>query len=229
MAARAQGEGKARGMLGPFAMIVGVAGAALAWAARNRQRRLAPIAEAVEGRSIAGLGSGRYRVAGRVEPTATSPSAVDGMACVYIERAEYRQVGSSLVPLLREVERCFVSHPFWLDDGTGRLLVDPSRAAVEAATLAGDDGLTAERRLRAGEEIEMVATFRPAEVEGDGGPYRAPALVWEATDDELGPPRITHRTERGMMTHTDDVTSFLRGTGTVLLAIGALLGILALF
>lgn len=216
-------------MLGLVATSVGIVGAALALGARARQRRLAPLPDAAEGRSIAGLASGRYRVAGRVEPTTTSPSAVDGLPCVYIERAEYRQVGSSVVPLLREVERCLIAHPFWLDDGTGRLLVDPSCAAIEAATLGGDDGLTAERRLRAGEEIEMVATFRPAEVEGDGGPYRAPALAWEATEDELGPPRITHRTERDMVRPTDDVTAFLRGTGTVLLAIGSLLGILALF
>ena len=214
-------------MLGLFATLVGASGVALALGARARQRRLAPIRDAAEGRTIAGLDSGRFRVAGRVQPLNTSPSAVDGLSCVYIERAEYRSVGSSLVPLLREVDRCLVAHPFWLDDGTGRLLVDPSRAAVDAATLAGDDGLTAERRLRAGEEIEIVATFRPADVEGDGGPYRAPALAWEATDDELGPPRITHRTERDMVSPTDDVTAFLRGTGAVLLAIGVLLGILA--
>jgi len=214
-------------MLWILAIVAGATGAALASLARRRHAALRPIADGAEGRSIGSLAEGRFRVAGRVVPIVTSPSAVDGLPCVYRERAEYRLVGTSFVPLLREVERDLVAHPFYLDDGTGRLLVDPAGAVIDAATLDGDDGLTAERRLRADEEIELVGSFRPAVVEDDGGPYRAPALAWEAFEDVYGPPRITHRTEKGMMVPLDDVVALMRGTGIALVALAAVLGILA--
>lgn len=134
-------------------------------------------------------------------PIETSRSAVDGSDCVYVERAEYRSVGTGLVPLLREVEHAAATHPFYLDDGTGRLLVDPGLALIECSTATADGGLTAERRIRASEEVALVATFAAVEADhepGDG-PYRAAARRWTPVADDAGPPRLSHRTEASMV------------------------------
>ena len=203
-----------------FVALVATAGAGLLWWAQARIRRLVPVREAVARRSIGELGPGRFRLTGRVVPIQTTPSGIDASPCVYVEHAEYRTVGTELVPLLREVEHRVVAHPFHLDDGTGRLVVDPGRTVVETVTLYEDEGLTAERRLRAGEEVELVASFRPRAAESDGGPYRGAARGWEAVMDECGPPRLSLGAEpTGSIVAVDDVSSFLRGVGVVLLVL----------
>ena len=195
--------------------------------AHTRVRRMRPIAEAVAHRSIADLGPGRFRVIGRVVPLSTTKSAIDDSPCVYVERAEYRTVGSELVPLLREVDRRVFAHPFQLDDGTGRLIVDPGLAVIDTSTLSEDDGLLVERRVRAGEEVELVASFLPRPVEGDGGPYRGSARSWEAITDEHGPPRVGFPTV-GLLAiaPSDDISSFMRGVAVVLLVVSAVVAAL---
>lgn len=204
-----------------FGLGLGVALAMLT-AARLRTRRLAPILEAAPLRTVAELAAGRYRVVGRVVATDTTASAVDGMPCVFVEHAEYRTVGSELVPLLREVDHRTVAHPFYLDDGTGRILIDPGAAVVEAVTLTEDQGLWAERRLRAGEEVELLATFEPSGVGVDGGPYRAGHTTWQPIVDACGPPRLSYRTEPGMVVASDEVAMFLRGAAFLTLALTTL-------
>jgi hypothetical protein len=179
--------------------------------------------------SIAELAVGRFRVVGRVVPIWATASEIDGEPCVYVERAHYAPVGGGIVPLLREVEHAWAAHPFYLDDGSGRLRVDPADALIECATATGDGGLVAERRLRAGEEIELVARFRPADAasapELDEGPYRGAAGGWEAAPDDAGPPRISYRTEPGMEpVGLDEVSSFLRGAGLLMMATSLLFG-----
>jgi hypothetical protein len=198
------------------------------WWARVRARRLRPIPEACSGRTVAELEAGRFRVTGRVVPIQTSDSGIDGVPCVFLEHVEYRTLGSELVPLMREVEHRLVRHPFFLDDGTGRLWIDPGEASVEAVTVFEDAGLSAERRLRAGEEVELVATFAPCESEADGGPYRAGHFAWRPIADDCGPPRITYRTVSDMVAPADDVTAFLRGAGVLVLVTTTLFGVLSL-
>lgn len=188
--------------------------ALVAWG-RARARRLARLEEAVPGCSIADLSHGRFRVTGRVVPTVTTPSRIDGAACVYVESAEYRTVGSELVPVMRQVGHRAVAYPFYLDDGTGQLLVDPTDVVIEGVTLHADEGYSAEIRLRAGEEVELVATFEPAQVEADGGPYRAPHRSFRAVADEVAPPRISFRTEPGMVVATDPAAAFFGGVAVL--------------
>ncbi|MDQ3036644.1 MAG: hypothetical protein M3Y87_29905 [Myxococcota bacterium] len=199
-----------------------------------RRARPPTVREAAMHTTIADLGPGRFAVRGRVVPIATTRSEVDGAPCVYVERARYTYVGAGLVPLLREVDHGFSAHRFFLDDGSGRLLVDPAETLIDCATASTDGGLFAERRLRAGEEIELVACFRVADHTGtpdlDEGPYRAPAGSWEAAPDAVGPPRISYRTEEGMeRAALDDVSSFLRGAGALMIATSLLLGCVVLW
>lgn len=85
-------------------------GAGLLWAARVRAQGRIPVLEAVPQCAIEELEAGRFRVLGRIVPLETSPSVIDGAACVFLEHAEYRVLGSSLVPLMKEVEHCLVAH-----------------------------------------------------------------------------------------------------------------------
>jgi hypothetical protein len=189
------------------------------WSVR---RTRAPIPrEAAIHSSIGDLTRGRFHIRGRVVPIRTTPSEIDGSACVYVERAHYAHVGG-LVPLLREVDHGYVAHRFFIDDGSGRVLVDPAESLIDCAVASGDGGLTAERRLRAGEDIELVASFRVDEQIDPGdldGPYRAARASWRPEPDACGPPRISFRTEDGMeRAGLDDVNSFLRGAGVLMVA-----------
>lgn len=207
-----------------------VSGLTLLFLARRRRLGIARPLDAARGSAIVDLEHGRFRVTGRVVPIETSLSAVDGAPCVFLERAEYRVIGSRLVPLLREVERRTVSHPFWLDDGSGRLLVDPSRASIEAVTLDADEGLTAERRLRAGEEIELVACFEPRDrvAMAEDGPYRGRAVVWQAADDPQCPPQISYRTDASMLVASDETVGLLRGMGGLMMGVAVAIAALGL-
>lgn len=194
-----------------------------------RRARAPSVREAAARTSIAELAPGRFHVRGRVVPIHTTRSEIDGAECVYVERARYAHVGAGLVPLLREIDHGYAAHRFFLDDGSGRLLVDPAETLIDCATASTDGGLVAERRLRAGEEIELVACFRAADrstaPDLDEGPYRAPAGSWEPGPDAVGPPRISYRTEEGMeRAALDDVSSFLRGAGGLMIATSLLFG-----
>ena len=216
-------------MLPLYVVLAGTAAgtAMVVWSVRRAHAPM--LREGAALTSIAELGPGRFRVVGRVVPIRTTASEIDGAPCVYLERAQYASALGGLVPLLREVDHGWAAHRFYLDDGSARLLVDPAEVLIECATATGDGGLVAERRLRAGEEVELVARFRPADRSSapdlDEGPYRAPASAWEAGPDEVGPPRISYRTEEGMeRASLDEVSTFLRGAGALTIAMSVILG-----
>lgn len=212
-------------MIWLWAATTATSGVALLLAAARRSRASVPVREAASGRSIAELERGRFRVVGRVVPIRTTPSRIDERPCVYVERAEYVALGGvAVVPLQRLVDQQVHAHTFWLDDGTGRLLVDPASCAVDVPVLEGDAGMLLERRLRAGEEVEFIGSFVPRDhlVTCDEGPYRTCAVEWEAVEDEHGPPRLTLTEDPSMVRAPDDTAAFLRGMGGMLMAMGAL-------
>jgi hypothetical protein len=196
---------------------------------RSRKR---PLAEAVADSPIGELEPGRFRITGRVVPLETTPSLVDGAPCVYVERAEYRTLGTTAVPLLREVAHGATCHPFYLEDESGRLLVDPATTVIDCATARADGGLTVERRLRAGEEVSLVASFRRAEgdrEEGEG-PYRNAGRRWEPVADDAGPPRLSHRTvDAPIVRPLDGATAFFSGAGAMMMVMASLLAFVLTF
>jgi hypothetical protein len=204
-----------------------VAGAAMVFWSVRRVPPL-PVREGALQSKIADLAPGRFRVTGRVVPIHTTKSEIDGAPCVYVERARYSNVALGFLPLLREVSHSYAAHRFYLEDGSGRMLVDPSETLIECATATGDGGLVAERRLRAGEEIELIGRFqhadRASQPDLDEGPYRTHASGLEPAPDDVGPPRISYRTEEGMQrAGPDEMTTFLRGAGAMMIASSLLL------
>jgi hypothetical protein len=210
--------------VGVWFLLIGVGGAALLFgmaALRARGRRTPR--ELVATRAIAELGEGRFRVVGRIAPMDTVRSPVDGTACVFVDVVEYRDFGGALC---REVSHELRSVPFLVDDGTGLLLVDPRGAEIEAVSITEDHGLTCERRLRVGEEIEVIGSLRRVEVESEGGPYRGASVAWSVVSDEHGAPRISYRTAPDMVIPGDELAAFFRGAGVLLVAAGALIALL---
>lgn len=219
-------------MLALYLVIVGlhVGLALLYWSIKRSP--LAPLREAAISSRIAELTAGRYRVTGRVVPVRTTASEIDGAPCVYLERARYASIGAGV---FRQVAHAHAAHSFYLDDGSGRLLIDPATTLIDCSSATGDGGLLVERRLRAGEEIEIVGQFRTtdglslADLEGEG-PYRAAPSPFEAGPDEVGPPRISYRTLEGMeRTRIDEATSFIRGAGALVIAMSLCFGAFALW
>ncbi|MEM9192143.1 MAG: hypothetical protein AAGF12_23425 [Myxococcota bacterium] len=205
---------------------VAALGFGFVYLAQVRARKRAPLPEAAPGRHVEDLSEGRFRVVGRVVGEHTVASTVDQSPCVYLERAEYRTVGSDLLPVLRQVEHAIVANSFYVDDGTGRVRIDPEDALLDAVTIQMDDGLVAERRLRAGEEVEVVATFEPRLVERDGGPYRSGVQEWHAVNDDWGPPRVSYRTEPEMLRPIDDVVVLFRGMAALAFVAASALAVL---
>ena len=152
----------------------------------SRTRPPAPLGEAVPRSRIAELSAGRFAVHGRVVPIETERSAIDEARCVYVERAEIE--GS----LIRTIDHGIVAHRFYLEDESGRIEVDPERCLVEVSTVRDDGGRIAERRLRAGEEIELVCELRAAGADATAAsmPYRTGALRVEIDYADARSPAI---------------------------------------
>ena len=195
-----------------------VAVALFAWGeARARKRRLRPVdvhEDDAPRCAIADLGPGRFRVVGFVRAFESVQSAIDGASCPFLEAIEYRTMGGAM-PMARAVEASLASYPFAIDDGSGVLHVDPSELDVDAAVLLEDGGLTTERRIRDGEEIELVATFARI---ARGGPYREGTETIAPVSDDGGKPRLSFRTEHGMAAPHDEVAWAMRGLGALMFA-----------
>ena len=189
------------------------------WARLDRPR----IGEAVRTSDIADLREGRFRVVGRIVSDHVVESPVDGAACVFYEHADYVPAGVGSKLLIKESQRWSEGVPFYLDDGTGRVRVDPALLHIEAAMLVEDAGLTAERRLRLGEEVELVGSFAMREVDT---PYRQNAREWCSVDDVSGAPTLTYRTLAGMEQPANEVAVFLRAAGVFVFGVGLLLAAL---
>ncbi|MCC7538015.1 MAG: hypothetical protein IT379_17450 [Deltaproteobacteria bacterium] len=198
-----------------------MAGGLLAWGeVRARLRRVGPVdahEDDVPRCAIADLGPGRFRVVGFVRASESVLSTIDGAACPFLEATEYRSLGGA-VPMARKVEASRVSYPFAIDDGSGVLRVDPADLDLEAAVLLEDGGFTTERRIRDGEEVELVATFARTAC---GGPYREGTETLAPVTDADGKPRLSFRTERGMASPPDEVTWAMRGLAALTIATAA--------
>lgn len=192
-------------------------GEAMARRRRGRMRSVDPIGDDAPTCAIADLGPGRFRVVGYVRARESALSAIDGAACPFLEAIEYRSMGGAM-PMARAVEASRASYPFAIDDGSGVLQVDPADFEVDAAVLLEDGGLTTERRIRDGEEIELVATFART---ARGGPYREGTETVAPVSDGPRKPRLSFRTELGMASPTDEVAWAMRGLGALMFATAA--------
>jgi hypothetical protein len=157
-------------------------------------------------------------VRGRIVPFETVPSAIDDARCVYVLRASVDPEQG----VLRDVAHELRAFPFRVEDGTGAIEVDPACAVVDAPASLGDAGLVVEQRLRAGEEVDVVARFRPCA--RGSAPYRGAGILFEPMPDESDPPRVTPTAEplvAGVVTPPS--AALARGAAVAVLGASALL------
>ncbi|MEM6955690.1 MAG: hypothetical protein AAF411_18130 [Myxococcota bacterium] len=208
----------------PFFAVILLVAAVLGGVAAHHWRSRRRVDEAVRHAQIADLEPGRFRIAGRIQAERTLKSPLDGANCVFYEHADYKPTLGAAV-MVRESARWSDGVPFYVEDGTGRVRIDPRVALIEASVVTEDGGLTAERRLRVGEEIEVVATFGLGEADPNS-PYRGQSHEWCSQADDLGPPRITYRTMPDMVRPTDELGVFMGAASVFLVAVGTLLAVL---
>lgn len=210
-------------------------GAAFFRAAQGR--RIAKVEPVPPGqqRAIANLASGRFRVVGRVVPaTGVARSEVDDASCVYLASARYERIvgggmASSVVPVMKEVDARIAAYPFFVEDASGRVRIDPSSLHLETVDLHEDHGLCVERRLRVGEEVVLDATFAPAVLSSELGPYRGCTASFEPVPDSFGPPRLSFRTEPDMISAPDEIAVFFRAIGGALWVLGGTIAVVTAF
>jgi hypothetical protein len=154
----------------------------LAWSSRGRR---AEAADGVRRRAIGEVGDGRFLVRGRIVPIETAASAIDGARCVYVLRGSVDPEHG----IVRDVAYELEAFPFRVEDETGVIEIDPRVVVIDAPPHHGEAGLVVEHRLRADEEVEVIACFR-ASPRGSM-PYRATAPLLEPVPDASDPPRVT--------------------------------------
>jgi hypothetical protein len=208
----------AEGIVSITILVVG--GAASAALAAWSRRAAAPAPEdGTRLRAISQLGEGRFRIRGRVVPFETTESEVDGARCVFVLRASVDPSEG----LLRDVAHELRAFSFRVEDGTGAVEVDPHHVIVDAPAAHGEAGLVVEQRLRAGEEVEVVASFRPCS--RGCAPYRGAGTLFEPVPDETDPPRVSPSRESpgaGVVTRAD--VAIARAAALAVLGVSALLG-----
>lgn len=195
------------------------AGASAVLAAWGRRRAEPPLEDGARTRTIAELGDGRFRVRGRIVPLETTTSEVDGATCVYVLRASVDPEQG----VLRDVAYALEARPFRVEDGTGAIEIDPQHVIIDGRVAQGEAALVVEQRLCAGEEVEIVARFRPC---ARGAiPYRGEGRLFEPIPDESDPPRVAPSAEKtvaGLVPRGD--VMFARAAAAVVLGASALLG-----
>ena len=83
----------------------------------------------------------------------------------------------------------------------------------------------AERRVLAGDEVEVVGNFAPrASVSPDDGPYRPRETAWEAVDMGEGPPVVGPRFVPAPQS-TEEGVALRRGLGLMMMVASAAVAI----
>jgi len=121
---------------------------------------------------IASVDKGTVEMEGEIEPTQTLTAPVSGDDCVAYEyeATQRRWYGSPGYRAVVDTERR--SHPFYVDDGTGCVLVNP-----EGAQIAVDERAT-ERREAESSEYEHDTTFKEVRVPDEGRVYVFGSAGW---------------------------------------------------
>lgn len=94
---------------------------------------------------------------------------------------------------LTRVERS--DQDFWVDDGTGRVVLAPTNCRIDFETEGGDpESMIEERRLRVGERVAVIGTVRRVE-QLSQHPMRQRPHEGDRSLQFVSPPLVTWRTE----------------------------------
>jgi hypothetical protein len=144
---------------------------------------------------IGDAGKGLVKVVGVVHASLTALSYYDRVACPVLELRHYERtdgVGGTRRLLVR-TER--TAYPFWIEDESGRVAIDPERARLDLQIEGADlDSTIEERRIRLGERVAVLGYVRRA-TPTMNVPMRDASAVVEQGFEFAAPPLVTWRSE----------------------------------
>lgn len=156
-------------MFGPMLLGAVAAGFAGAMSLRNHYRaELGPMT-AREARMLARMKTtpiaqareGLVKLAGRVVGSVTEPSYYHRVPCVALELEHYEVRDSVNGPRRMLIRSEKKMHPFFVEDETGRVEVDPKTARIDFEREGTDlESTIEEHRLRDGETVIILAEVR---------------------------------------------------------------------
>ena len=115
--------------------------------------------------------------------------------CAALELHHYQVVDTRTGPRRLLVRKESKLHPFWIEDETGRVAIDPARARIDFEVEGGDlESTIEEHRIRVGERVAVLATVRRS-VPQLTQPMRKASSNFESGLEFLGPPLVTWRSE----------------------------------
>lgn len=146
-----------------------------------------PIALATPGKLLKFTGS----VGGLV----TETSYYHRVPCVAVELRHYQVLESMKGPRRTLMSTDRKVHPFWVEDETGRVLIDPEQARIDFEVEGADlDSTVEEHRIRVGEKVSVIGVVQRS------GPRLSSPMRSASTDVDSGmhfegTPVVTWRTE----------------------------------
>ncbi|MDP3276584.1 MAG: hypothetical protein Q8Q09_15410 [Deltaproteobacteria bacterium] len=169
--------------------------------------------------------SGLVKIVGRVVGTQTEWSFYHRVPCVSLVLHHF-EVSSGMVNSQRtlvRVERW--SHPFFVEDDTGRLAIDPTTVRIDHEREGTDlESTIEEHRLRAGERVVVLGKVRRIQNVSVHPMRRAPTDI-ESGLVLVGSPLVSWRSEAEVAPRLvpPSGSMVLTSVGAVLGALGALL------
>lgn len=148
---------------------------------------------------IAHASTGLVKLVGTLGCEHPGMSNHGGLATAVREVHHYGVVGRGLRArrVLMRVERS--EAPFWIEDDTGRVLLDPAQCRIDFEAETGDDEcLVDELRLRLGERVAVLGEVQRGAVLTQHPMRRSQASAGEGLRF-LRPPVVTWRTEPEVM------------------------------
>lgn len=147
--------------------VVGSAASALALVQHYRQElgpmtvREARLLASMPRTSIAHARPGMVKLMGHVGAATTVQSYYQRVDCVALELHHYEVVDSVSGPRRVLVRKDLDPRPFWIEDETGRMFIDPAKVRIDYEIEGGDlDSTIEEHRLRAGEQVAVLGSVQ---------------------------------------------------------------------
>jgi hypothetical protein len=149
--------------------VVGGAASALSLLNHYRQQlgpmsvREARLLARMEPTPIAHARTGLVKLVGRVGAAATVQSYYHRVDCVALELHHYDVVDSASGPRRVLVRKEVDARPFWIEDDSVRLALDPTKIRIDYEVEGSDlDSTIEEHRIRVGEQVAILGVVRRA-------------------------------------------------------------------
>jgi hypothetical protein len=144
---------------------------------------------------IAHARQGLVKLLGVVGASTTETSYYHRCACAVLELHHYQVLDTTSGPrrvLIRKETRL---NPFWIEDETGRMAIDPTLARIDYEVEGSDlESTIEEHRIRVGERVAILGVVRRSGPQLTQ-PMRAASTNFDQGLEFVGQPLITWRSE----------------------------------